>query len=121
MKKLIDQRSILNIGSHLAVIFGFVALALTVHYPVLQGKVLMQSDSQQYKGMSRELQENREKNGEELYWVDNAFGGMPTYQLGAKYPYDVLTPIHQLFRLLPPPTSLLFLYLCLLHLMLSYH
>ena len=61
--------------------------------------------------MSRELQENREKNGEELYWVDNTFGGMPTYQLGAKYPYDVLTPIHQLFRLLPHPTYLLFLYL----------
>lgn len=111
MKKLIDQRSILNIGSHLAVIFGFVVLALAVHYPVLQGKVLLQSDSQQYKGMSRELQENREKNGEELYWVDNTFGGMPTYQLGAKYPYDVLTPIHQLFRLLPHPTYLLFLYL----------
>ena len=111
MKKLIDQHTIQKIGSHLAVIFGFVVLALTVHYPVLQGKVLMQSDSQQYKGMSRELQENREKNGEELYWVDNAFGGMPTYQLGAKYPYDVLTPIHQLFRLLPHPTYLLFLYL----------
>ena len=36
---------------------------------------------------------------------------MPTYQLEPKYPYDVLTPIHQLFRLLPHPTYLLFLYL----------
>ena len=35
---------------------------------------------------------------------------MPTYQLGAKYPYDILTPIHKIFRLIPHPAFLLFLY-----------
>ena len=85
-------------------------VALSVFYPVLQGKKLMQSDTQQYLGMSRELQDSRATKGKELYWVDNAFGGMPTYQLGAKYPMDILTPIHRIFRLLPHPTYLLFLY-----------
>ena len=110
MRKLIDLLTSRQLGIHAAILLGFIALSLTMHYPVLQGKVLLQSDTQQYKGMSRQIQENRSENGEELYWVDNAFGGMPTYQLGAKYPYDLLTPIHKLFRLLPHPTYLMFLY-----------
>ena len=110
MKKLIDLLTSPQLRLHAAILFGFIALSLAMHYPVLQGKALLQSDTQQYKGMSRQLQENRTEKGEELYWVDNAFGGMPTYQLGAKYPYDLLTPIHKLFRLLPHPTYLMFLY-----------
>ena len=61
--------------------------------------------------MSRQLQEHREATGEETYWIDNAFGGMPTYQLGAKFPADVLQPIYSFFRILPRPAHILFLYL----------
>ena len=110
MKRLIELLKLPATRLHAFILLGFIALSLAMHYPVLQGKVLLQSDTQQYKGMSRQLQESRIEKGEELYWVDNAFGGMPTYQLGAKYPYDLLTPIHKLFRLLPHPTYLLFLY-----------
>ncbi len=95
---------------HLLVLVGFALLSLVLFYPVLQGKELLQSDSVQYAGMARQLQEERQANGEELYWIDNAFGGMPTYQLGAKYSFDVLTPVHKVIRLLPGPTFLMFLY-----------
>jgi hypothetical protein len=78
---------------------------------VISGKKLIQSDIQQYTGMARQAQEFREKNNEEIYWIDNAFGGMPTYQLGARYPYDFLTPIHKVFQLIPQPAEILFLYL----------
>ena len=61
--------------------------------------------------MSRQIEEYRETNNQEIYWIDNAFGGMPTYQLGARYPYDFLTPIHKLFQLIPQPAEILFLYL----------
>lgn len=110
MKKLINLSDLKKIFLQLIVMLGFMVVSLGFFYPLLQGKKLMQSDTQQYLGMSRQLQENRSINGEELYWIDNAFGGMPTYQLGAKYPYDVLTPIHKVFRLLPHPAYLLFLY-----------
>jgi len=60
--------------------------------------------------MAKEIIEQREKNKKETYWIDNAFGGMPTFQLGAKYPYDILTPIHKVFRILPHPIFLMFLY-----------
>ncbi len=111
MKKLIEMIYAHIDLKHFAIIFGFIALSLGVNYPVLQNKILLQSDAIQYSGMSRQLQEHRQEKGEETYWVDNAFGGMPTYQIGAKYPYDILTPIHKVFRLLPHPTYLLFLYL----------
>lgn len=95
---------------HLGVILGFVVVALGFYYPVLGGKKLLQSDIRQYDGMARQLKEAREKQGKELYWIDNAFGGMPTYQLGANYPLDVLTPFYQLIRILPRPAHILFLY-----------
>ena len=111
MKKLIDKLYQQIDLKHLAVVLGFILLSLGINYPVLQNKKLIQSDSIQYSGMARQLQEHRQEKGEDTYWIDNAFGGMPTYQLGAKYPYDILTPIHKIVRLLPHPTYLLFLYL----------
>ena len=48
---------------------------------------------------------------EKLYQgIDNAFGGMPTFQLGAKFAYDILSPFHLLFRFIPRPAHTLFLY-----------
>ena len=100
-----------TILSHAGVVLGFALVALLFYYPLLSGKTLLQSDIRQYQGMSRQLQEHREATGEETYWIDNAFGGMPTYQLGAKFPADVLQPIYSLFRILPRPAHILFLYL----------
>ncbi|MCH1432481.1 MAG: YfhO family protein [Flavobacteriaceae bacterium] len=96
---------------HAGVVLGFALVALLFYYPLLSGKTLLQSDIRQYQGMSRQLQEHREATGEETYWIDNAFGGMPTYQLGAKFPADVLQPIYSFFRILPRPAHILFLYL----------
>ena len=96
---------------HFTFIFSFGLFSVLFFYPVLSGKKLIQSDIRQYTGMSRQIQEYRESNNQEIYWIDNAFGGMPTYQLGARYPYDFLTPIHKLFQLIPQPAEILFLYL----------
>ena len=95
---------------HGLIVIGFALIALAFYYPLLSGDQLLQSDIIQYQGMSKELNDTREATGKETYWVDNAFGGMPTYQIGAKYPADFLTPIHQIIRILPRPAHLLFLY-----------
>ena len=110
MKKSIKQFFNKTNAIHLVVLTGFILFSVSFFYPVLSGKKLIQSDIQQYSGMSRQIQEYRE-DGEEIYWIDNAFGGMPTYQLGARYPYDFLTPIHKIFQLIPQPSEILFLYL----------
>ena len=107
MKKILNP----EILAHFIYISLFSLLSLFIFYPILQGKKIMQSDTQQYLAMSRQLQDNRIDKDEELYWIDNAYCGMPTYQLGAKYPYDILTPIHKLFKFLPHPSYMIFIYL----------
>ena len=110
MKKLIETIKPINYKFHLIVVLGFIIISSFFYYPVLFGKEIFQSDISQYRGMAKEIIEQREKNKKETYWIDNAFGGMPTFQLGAKYPYDILTPIHKVFRILPHPIFLMFLY-----------
>ena len=111
MKKWINTALSSGIIPHVIITLGFVLLALLFYNPLLSGKTLLQSDIRQYDGMSRQLKDFRGKTGKETYWIDNAFGGMPTYQLGAKYPADVLSPIYSFFRILPRPAHILFLYL----------
>ena len=111
MRKLIEQFLIQQNLKHLAIIFGFGLFSVLFFYPVLSGKKLVQSDIRQYTGMSRQIKDYRVNHDEEIYWIDNAFGGMPTYQLGARYPLDFLTPIHKVFQLIPQPAEILFLYL----------
>lgn len=111
MKRWINTSLISAMIPHVIIVFGFVTLSILFYYPLLSGKTLVQSDIRQYNGMSRQLKEYRAKTGKETYWIDNAFGGMPTYQLGAKYPADVLSPIYSFFRILPRPAHILFLYL----------
>jgi len=97
---------------HGLVLVCFIIFAQLFYYPSLTGMKLLQSDIVQYSGMSRQIKEYRSQNdGKETYWIDNAFGGMPTYQLGAKFPADFLGLIHNIFKLIPRPAYLLFLYL----------
>ena len=118
MKILINKLLSKDLRIHIYVTIGFIIASVLFYHPLLQGKKLFQSDIAQYEGMSREIKENREKFDKEIYWIDNAFGGMPTYQLGAKYPYDILAPIHYLFRFIPRPAHTLFLYLISMYLLL---
>ena len=103
---------------HLYTAIGFAVVSLIFYSPLLDGKRLFQSDINQYEGMSREITENRDTFSDEIYWIDNAFGGMPTFQLGAKFAYDVLAPIHMLFRFIPRPAHTLFLYLLTIYILL---
>ena len=95
---------------HLLVLLGFVIISLIYFYPVLQGKQISQSDIVQYTGMAKEQMDFRASTNQEPYWTNSAFGGMPTYQLGAKYPHDYIGMIDDAIRFLPRPADYLFLY-----------
>ena len=95
---------------HALVILGFVLISLIYFYPVLQGKQIFQSDIVQYTGMAKEQNDFRKAEKIEPYWTNSAFGGMPTYQLGAKYPHDYIGMIDDALRFLPRPADYLFLY-----------
>jgi len=102
--------SIKRLLPHVLILIGFVALSLAYFSPVLQGKKINQSDIMHYIGMAQQQKEFAKTTGEETYWTNSAFGGMPTYQLGAKYPHNYIKKLDLTLRFLPRPADYLFLY-----------
>jgi len=64
----------------------------------------------QYTAMAKEQNDFRASDHAEPYWTNSSFGGMPTYQMGAKYPNDFIGKLDDVLRFLPRPADYLFLY-----------
>ncbi len=108
------MQSLKKMAPHLLVLAGFLVISLFYFYPVLQGKQIYQSDIVQYTGMAKQQNDFRAASGEETYWTNSAFGGMPTYQLGAKYPHNYIKKLDlalRMYPVVPRPVDYLFLYL----------
>ncbi|WP_282031961.1 YfhO family protein [Winogradskyella eximia] len=102
--------SIKRLLPHVLILIGFVVVSLAYFSPVLQDKKINQSDIMHYIGMAQQQKEFAKTTGEETYWTNSAFGGMPTYQLGAKYPHNYIKKLDLALRFLPRPADYLFLY-----------
>lgn len=102
--------SVKKILPHLLAVAAFTLISLIYFSPLLQGKKLYQSDIREYRGMARELMDVRKEKDKEIFWTDDAFGGMPTYQLGVKYPNNWIKTLDLSIRFLPRPADYLFLY-----------
>ncbi len=111
MKKSINKFVSKEIIINLLIVGLFAIISLIYFYPLLSGKQIKQSDIDQFSGMSKQIVDHREKYDEEPLWLDNAFLGMPSYQVLVKYPYDFLDKIDSLIRFLPRPADYLFVYL----------
>ena len=95
---------------HIAAIIGFILVSVIYFHPVLKGDKIYQSDIAQYTGMAKEQNDFRNETNTEPYWTNSAFGGMPTYQLGANYPHNYIKKLDSVLRFLPRPADYLFLY-----------
>ena len=95
---------------HIVSLSLFVVVALMYFNPVLKGKKISQSDITQHIGMAKEVNDFRKVTGEEPYWAESAFSGMPTYPIGTYFPNDYITSLDRLIRFLPRPADYLFLY-----------
>ncbi len=104
------RKGLTSFFTHFFITVFFIIAALAYFSPVLSGKILYQNDIAQYTGMAKEQNDFRKKTGEEPYWTNGAFGGMPTYQLGAYYPHNYVKKLDSLIRFLPRPADYLFLY-----------
>jgi hypothetical protein len=109
-----------NSVPHLLSILFLAMLSLAFFYPLLSGKVIVQSDIQQFQGMQRQVLEHRAEFDEEPYWADNAFGGMPTYQITSTFPYDFIGTLDTFIRFLPRPADYLFVYLLSFYVLMLY-
>ena len=78
--------------------FFLISLAYFIT-PVSQGKKINQHDIVQFKGMSKEIIDHREKYNEITLWTNSTFGGMPTYLISGQVKNNLLRPLHRIFTL----------------------
>lgn len=105
----------INLKALLPIVVGIVIfLIITLLYlnPLLKGKVILQSDMVQNRGMSKEITDFRDKYHEEPLWTNSMFGGMPAYQIAITYPSNLVRPVRDVFFLkLPTPANMIFSYM----------
>ena len=65
-------------------IVAFVAVAMIYCAPVLEGKVLVQGDTNNWKWAAQEAISFYEQEGYSPWWTNSMFSGMPTYQITGK-------------------------------------
>ncbi len=97
---------------HIGIIGLFIALCFIYFSPAIQGKVLSQHDVLQAKGMQREIMQFKERDGVAPLWTNSMFGGMPAYQIWAKFPKNITTYLLSGFKtIFPSPIDTVLLYL----------
>ena len=105
-KMKLNSKNSLFIGLSLVI---FVLIAVFYASPVLTGKQLIQPDIVHYRGGAQEMLTYRAETGNETYWSDAMFGGMPTYQTGAQFRGDLIKKVDDQLNFLPKPANYLFL------------
>ena len=75
-----------NILPYAVAVVAFIAIAMVYCAPVLEGKVLVQGDVNNWKGAAQEARTFYDENGTRTWWTNSMFGGMPTYQITGSLP-----------------------------------
>ena len=96
---------------HIIAIVAFLVITFIYFFPLLEGKELRQSDTNNWKGMAQEIVSFQDKTGEKTYWTNSMFGGMPGYQISAVYGANLIQYIDKAILFLPAPANLFFLLL----------
>ncbi|MFM9052487.1 MAG: hypothetical protein ACKOKF_09285, partial [Bacteroidota bacterium] len=97
---------------HILATLFFAVVTFVVFQPLFQGKELKQTDIDNWKGMSKEILDYKEKTGEQTFWTNSMFGGMPAYQISAVYPANLFQYIDKALTLgLPSPANEVFLFM----------
>ena len=75
-----------NILPYVVAIVAFIAIAMVYCTPILEGKVLMQGDVNNWKGAAQEARAFQDEHGYCPWWTNSMFSGMPTYQITGSLP-----------------------------------
>lgn len=97
---------------HFAVI-GIIILVSMIYFNLqFQGYGLKQHDIEQFGGASHEIQDYRERTGNETLWTNSMFGGMPSTQISVIYEGNYIkNTLNGFIKLLPPPAGAVMLYM----------
>jgi MFS family permease len=90
---------------HLLALMIFLIVAIVFCKPALEGKVLQQSDTMQWKAMYEDQRKYEEKYGTLPLWSNGMFSGMPGYQIAiyAPNPFNIGYAFNILSLGLPKP------------------
>src|SRR5260221_8982892 len=95
---------------HVIAILVFLIVAVIYCRPALEGKVVLQQDMLQYKGMAQQSFEYKEKHGHYPLWSESSFSGMPAYTIAMDHSAIYLGPVVGILSLgLPQPINFFFL------------
>ncbi len=112
MPKVNLKETIYKLTPYIAAVVLFLVLSFAHFSPLLEGKLLFQSDIAKWQGMSKEIFDYREQTGHEPLWTNSMFGGMPSFQISTYWSNNIANFFHKVFTLgLPSPVNMLFLYL----------
>jgi hypothetical protein len=101
-----------KIGAYLLPVIAFLIISFSYFSPVLQGKLLQQSDVSNYYGMSKEIHDYEQKSDEVILWTNTMFGGMPTYLITNVAKSNIWAYLGKIVSLNGlKPVGMLFLYL----------
>jgi hypothetical protein len=96
---------------HIIAVASFIIIPLIYFLPLLQGKVVFQSDIINFLGVSKEIFDFRAKFHAEPLWTNSMFGGMPAFQVSAEYPANLVQYIFNfLLHFIPFPASSIFIF-----------
>ena len=73
-----------KIAPYLVAVVVFLGFALAYCSPILDGKVIVQGDVNNWKGTAQEALEYNAHNEDVTWWTNSQFGGMPTFQIAGK-------------------------------------
>jgi hypothetical protein len=95
-------------SQHILIIAIFIALGFIYFSPAIQGKVLFQSDVMEAKAQSREIMEVKAATGVGPLWTNSMYGGMPSFQIWAQYPGNMLTYVISFLKtVFPDPIDII--------------
>lgn len=97
-----------SIVPHLTAVILFTVISFAFFYPVLEGKRLRANDSTVHLVNSKEIQDHRDKYGEEPLWTNSIFSGMPAYLISTRYPGNLIKYVDFVVRQYPMSVSVLF-------------
>ncbi len=100
-----------NILPNVVILLLFIVITYSYLFPLLEGKVLQQSDILHHKGMSKELADYRKETGKEAVWTNSMFGGMPGYMISVIYDGNLALKAQHVFGRTFPLASKIILYL----------
>lgn len=100
-----------EIFPHFVAVVLFFIISYLYCSPVFEGKHIMGHDSESWHSMAKETLDYNEANDDVTLWTNSMFGGMPTYQIAMRQPYNFIQYVEKIILLNPSPVFYIFLYL----------